>query len=161
MILAAMVLALAAQGTPAKPAAGEATHLELRALRDVGPPEQMSADVLAKPAHLFTPTVAFQYAQLPPASEPRAQRPWRVDGGPDGADIAYRLSSPVSAPPRVLIVNAAGDTVARLTGGMKAGINHVSWNFLMGAADLAAGGGRAGGGGGGGGGGGPIRWTER
>ena len=28
-------------------------------------------------------------------SETRAQRPWKGDGGPSGAEIAYRLAAPV------------------------------------------------------------------
>jgi hypothetical protein len=42
-----------------------------------------------------------------------------------------------------MVVNAAGDTVARLTGPQSAGINRVTWNFAIGGADFA---GRGGGG---------------
>jgi hypothetical protein len=130
------------------------THGRAIQILDVGPLEQLSGEIMQKPIHLFEPTVAFQYAQLPPPSEPRAQRPWRVEGGPDGADIAYRLSAALPGPARVLIVNAAGDTVARLTGTSNAGINHVAWNFRLNAPDQNAGG-RGGGGRGAGGRGGP------
>jgi hypothetical protein len=58
---------------------------------------------------------------------------------------------PAASAPRVLVVNAAGDTVARLTGGTQAGINRVSWNFVVGAPEQQIAGGRGGGGGGRGG----------
>jgi hypothetical protein len=122
------------------------THGRAIQVLDVAPLQQMSADVLAKSAHLFAPTVAFQYAQMLQGSEPRAQRPWKGEGGPSGADIAYRLSAAATGPVRVLIVNAAGDTIARLPGTSKAGINHVAWNFATGAGAVQVAGGRGGGG---------------
>ncbi len=128
-----------------------ATHGRAVQILDVAPLQQMKGNVLSANAYLFEPTVAFIYAQMTQGSEPRAQRPWHGDGGPSGAEIEYRLASAGSTPVRVMVVNAAGDTIARLTGPANAGINHVTWNFLIGAADF---GGRAGGGGGGGGGGG-------
>jgi hypothetical protein len=79
-------------------------------------------------------------------SETRAQRPWRGEGGPNGAEIRYKLAAPAAAAPRVLIVNTAGDTIARLTGTNTAGINRVSWNLqiISGDAPQFAGGGGGG-----------------
>ena len=102
------------------------THGRAVQILDVAPLQQMKASVLSANAYLFEPTVAFIYAQMPQGSEPRAQRPWKGDGGPSGAEIQYRLASAVTTPVRVLVVNTAGDTVARLTGTQNAGINHVS-----------------------------------
>ena len=45
---------------------------------------------------LFAPTVAFEYGQMIPGSETRAQRPWRGEGGPIGAEIRYKLTSPAT-----------------------------------------------------------------
>jgi photosystem II stability/assembly factor-like uncharacterized protein len=119
---------------------------------DVAPLQQMTADVLRKPVHLFAPTVAFQYAQPPAPSEPRAHRAWRGEGGPSGAEIVYRLNAAGQGPARVMIVDAAGDTIARMTGTSNAGLNRVSWNFVpsQGGAPIAGGGGGGGGGGRGG-----------
>ena len=130
------------------------THGRGVQILDVNPLQQLTADALAKQVFLFEPSVAFQYAQMLPGSEPRAHRPWRGEGGPSGADIAYRLAAPATSPVRVLVVNAAGDTIARLTGGQRAGINHVTWNFQANAPEQIAGGGGGGAGGGGRGGGG-------
>jgi photosystem II stability/assembly factor-like uncharacterized protein len=121
------------------------THGRAVQILDVAPLQQMKPAVLAASAYLFAPTVAFEYAQMTQGSEPRAQRPWHGDGGPSGAEIEYRLASAGSAPARVMIVDAAGDTLARLTGPTSAGINHVVWNFSTnGVAFGGRGGGRGG-----------------
>jgi photosystem II stability/assembly factor-like uncharacterized protein len=122
------------------------THGRAVQILDVAPLQQMKPAVLSANAYLFAPTVAFEYAQMTQGSEPRAQRPWHGDGGPGGAEIEYRLATATSTPARVMIVNAAGDTLARLTGPTNAGINHVTWNFTT---TGAAFGGRGGGGRGG------------
>jgi len=123
----------------------------------------MVGNMLVSQVHLFTPSPAFDYGQMPPGSEPRAQRPWKGEGGPSGAEIVYRLAAPVAGQVRVAIVDAAGDTIARLNGTNNAGMNRVSWNLqAINPQTLAEGegggagggrggrGGRAGGGGGGG-----------
>ncbi|HEX4684837.1 MAG TPA: hypothetical protein VH277_19115, partial [Gemmatimonadaceae bacterium] len=107
-----------------------ATHGRAVQVLDVVPLQQMTPAVLSAQAHLFAPAPAFEYGQMLPASETRAQRPWKTEGGPSGAEIAYTLRSPAASAPRVLIVDAAGDTVARLTGTNAAGVNHVAWNLL-------------------------------
>jgi hypothetical protein len=124
-----------------------ATHGRAVQILDVAPLQQMKPAVLAAQTYLFQPTTSFIYAQMIQGSEPRAQRPWKGDGGPSGAEIEYRLASATSSPVRVLVVDAAGDTVARLAGTQNAGINHVSWNFVIGAGENAGRGGRGGGGG--------------
>jgi photosystem II stability/assembly factor-like uncharacterized protein len=119
------------------------THGRAIQILDVAPLQQMKPAVLQASAYLFEPTVAFIYAPTIPMSEPRAQRPWKGDGGPSGAEIEYRLASAASGAPKVMIVDAAGDTVARLTGPENAGIDHVTWDFAI----NGFGGGRVGGGG--------------
>jgi hypothetical protein len=95
---------------------------------------------------LFKPTVALQYGERPPGSEPRAQRMWRGDRVPAGAAITYRLATPVTGgAPRIIVLNAAGDTVARLLGTNTAGLNTVTWNLQASGATVVgpnAGGGR-------------------
>ena len=123
------------------------THGRGILILDVAPLQQMSADVLGRPAYLFQPAVALQYGQMPAPSEMRAHRGWKVDGGPSGAVISYRLAANADSA-RVLIVNAAGDTIARLTGPGTAGVNRVEWNFAQnptGQVNLSGRGGRGGG----------------
>ncbi|MEP6493920.1 MAG: hypothetical protein ABJF01_14660 [bacterium] len=125
------------------------THGRAVMVLDVAPLQQMTAGVLAAQAHLFAPTVAFEYGQMVAPSETRAQRMWKSDGGPSGAEIEYRLAAPASGTVRVMIVNAAGDTIARLAATNIAGINHVPWNLLPTGDQQVAGAGRGGRGGGG------------
>jgi hypothetical protein len=115
-----------------------ATHGRGVQIIDVAPLQQMTPAILSAQAHLFAPTIAFDYGQPPPPSETRAQRMWRIDGGPDGAEITYRLAAPAATAPRVLIVSAAGDTIARLTGTNTAGINRVSWDMRIVPPEIAA-----------------------
>jgi len=130
-----------------------ATHGRAVQILDVAPLQQMNAGVLAQGTHLFTPAPGFEYGQMLPGSETRAQRPWKSDGGPSGAEITYRLAAKASSPVRVMIVDAAGDTIARLTGTNDVGLNHVSWNLVPTGDQVVAGrgGGRGGFGGGRGG----------
>ncbi|MCC6317311.1 MAG: hypothetical protein IT361_06410 [Gemmatimonadaceae bacterium] len=112
---------------------------------DVAPLQQLTPAVIAKRSHVFVPPVALQYGMLPPGSEPRAQRPWRGDAVADGAVISYRLAATAATGAvRVLVVNAAGDTIARLTGGTAAGINRVTWNMVPTVAPVAGAGGAPG-----------------
>jgi hypothetical protein len=128
-----------------------ATHGRGIQIVDVAPLQQMTPGVLSAQTHLFAPTVAFEYGQMIPGSETRAQRPWRGEGGPIGAEIRYKLASPATSAPRVLIVDAAGDTIARLTGTNVAGINRGSWNLQASTGENQLAGGEGGGGGGRGG----------
>jgi hypothetical protein len=120
------------------------THGRAIQILDVAPLQQLTSATMTMAVHLFEPAPAFQYGQLPAPSEPRAQRPWKGDGGPSGAVLSYRLASPVTGNVRLMIVNAAGDTLARLTGPNTAGLHSVQWNLM------AGGGGGFGGGFGGG-----------
>ena len=124
------------------------THGRAIWILDISQLQQMTPAVVAKSAHLFEPPPAFQYVQPIQGSEPRAQRGWKGDGGPSGAEISYRLNAAVTGAVRVLVVNTRGDTVARLNGGTAAGVNKVTWNFTLAAADAVAGGGQDVGGGG-------------
>ena len=54
------------------------THGRGILILDVAPLQQMSADVLGRPAYLFQPAVALQYGQMPAPSEMRAHRGWQV-----------------------------------------------------------------------------------
>ena len=72
------------------------THGRAMLVLDVAPLQQMTASALSASAHLFEPTVAFEYGMMVPPSETRAQRMWKSDGGPSGAEISYRLAAPVA-----------------------------------------------------------------
>jgi len=117
---------------------------------DVAPLQQFTSGTLSAPVALFAPAVALQYGERPVGSEPRAQRMWRGERVAPGASIRYRLAQPVSGgAPRIAIVNAIGDTIARVPGTNVTGMNTVTWNFALAQPGQIAGGFAGGGGGGG------------
>lgn len=132
------------------------THGRGILILDVGPLQQMTPQVLAKGTHLFAPTTSYIYGQTLPPSEPRSQRQWKADGGPSGAEIPYRLAAKVPGGAKVMIVDAKGDTIARIQGDSTPGLHYASWNYQIQTpemqAQMAAAGGRGGFGGFGGGG---------
>ena len=73
------------------------THGRAVLVLDVAPLQQLTSATYQPAAHLFEPSVAFEYGQMVPASETRAQRMWKSDGGPSGAVISYRLNAPAPA----------------------------------------------------------------
>ena len=106
------------------------THGRGVQILDVSALQQFTTAALSASAVLFKPTVALQYGERPVGSEPRAQRMWRGDRVPAGAAITYRLAAPITGgAPRLTVLNAAGDTVARLLGTNTAGLNTVTWNL--------------------------------
>ena len=106
------------------------THGRGVQILDVSALQQFTSAALSSAAVLFKPTVALQYGERPVGSEPRAQRMWRGDRVPAGAAITYRLAAPVTGgAPRITVLNAAGDTIARLLGTNTAGLNTVTWNL--------------------------------
>src|SRR6476620_6163004 len=52
---------------------------------------------------------------------------------PYGADIVYRLGAASAGGARLIVSDAAGDTLANLTGPGAVGVHHVNWNFQQAA----------------------------
>jgi hypothetical protein len=120
-------------------------------IADIGPLEQMSNKVLAESAHLFAPSVAFQYGEHPGADESTAQGAYEARSAPYGADIAYRIAGGSSVASNysadgngngrarggrgarggatIVITDVGGDTLASLNGPATPGLHHVTWNF--------------------------------
>jgi hypothetical protein len=94
---------------------------------DIGPLEQMTAEVLAKPAHFFTvrPTVAFKWQSSPPppAHEFIGQNPAY------GALLRYHLKTGAAQPVSIVITDSMGAKVAALNGASTAGLHQVAWNL--------------------------------
>ncbi|HEY7500558.1 MAG TPA: hypothetical protein VH740_18695 [Vicinamibacterales bacterium] len=110
---------------------GDITHLQ-----------ELSADVLAKPMHLF-------------AVEPRAAYAFRAQGNyhlfgskyievpnePDALTINYYLRAKADAGARVTVTDIKGDQVATLKGPAEAGLNRVLWNMRAGSGETGGRGG--------------------
>jgi photosystem II stability/assembly factor-like uncharacterized protein len=115
---------------------------------DITPLRELTAEVLAKPLHVF-------------AIEPRAAYGFRALGNyhlfgnkyievpnePDALVIQYHLPAADTAGARVTVERPGGESIVELKGPSAAGVNRVLWNMRTGG---AAGGGRGGGRGGGG-----------
>lgn len=101
---------------------------------DVSPLQQATDAAMGKVAHLFTPRTAYQINQTPDeimGGGADAGHMRFVSNSPNsGAEITYRVAAgaPVGQA-RILIQDAAGDTVQTLTGSGSAGLHRVYWNY--------------------------------
>src|SRR5205807_2415801 len=95
---------------------------------DIAPLEDLTADVLAAPAHLF---------DVKPAALFRTHGSHGLNGGkvyaapnpPFGAAIQYYLKGGPKEPVRVTIVDREGKQLAELKGPAEPGLNVVTWNL--------------------------------
>jgi photosystem II stability/assembly factor-like uncharacterized protein len=97
-------------------------------LDDIGPLRELTADVLAKPSHLFTLRPAYRFR---PITAPSATYDDPTTGqNPEyGASITYHLRAPVSPAPRITILDERGATVRVLTGTNASGVNRIHWDL--------------------------------
>lgn len=106
------------------------THGRSIWITDIAPLEQMADSVMGRSAYLFVPRTAYQYGQPPVNGEAVGQKAFRAESAPYGAAVSYRLASGNPRErARLLITNAAGDTMQTLTGPGGAGIHTVYWDF--------------------------------
>lgn len=111
-----------------------ATHGRGIWILDVKPLQQMSRSVLAENVYLFAPKPGFQWGEEPvrgAAGNGDGHGFFATTNPAYGAVITYRLAQPASGSARISILNAAGDTVSRLTGPVTAGLHSVTWNYSM------------------------------
>jgi photosystem II stability/assembly factor-like uncharacterized protein len=101
---------------------------------DIAPLQELSNEVIAAGAHLFKPRPAYRMNQRPDdqmggGAEPGHMR-FITNSPPQGAEFVYRVGA--GQPPeraRIVILDAAGDTVQTLSGSGSAGVHRVYWNF--------------------------------
>ncbi len=111
-----------------------ATHGRGFWIVDITPLQQLTPAVAAKPVHLFEPKPAFQWGELPllgASGNGNAQNFFTTPNPSYGASIVYRVNGAGTTPARISIVNATGDTVARLTGPTGPGLHSVTWNYSL------------------------------
>ena len=114
---------------------------------DITHVQELSADVLAKPFHVFAvePRTAYNF---------RAQGNYHLFGNayievpnePDALVINYSLRAKDEAGARVTISDIKGTEIALLKGPAETGLNRVQWNMRAGSAPATGRGGRGGGG---------------
>ena len=95
---------------------------------DVTPLQQMNAEALARPAHLFTPRAAYRFINVNRTMTP-GMDPNTGQNPPYGASISFHLQSAPKGPVEIAIRNAAGETIRRLQVTGTAGLNRAWWNL--------------------------------
>jgi hypothetical protein len=101
---------------------------------DVSPLQQATDAALTATAHLFTPRTGYQINQTPDGimggGGGGGQMQFQSNSPNAGAEITYRVAAgaPVGAA-RIVIQDAAGDTVQTLSGPGGAGLQRVYWNY--------------------------------
>ena len=107
-----------------------ATHGRSIWIVDIMPLQQLTAAVVAAPAHLFAPKVAHEYGDRPIGGGSTGQKWFSAPVPAYGAEIVYRLTT---GQPRsratLVITDVKGDTVQTLTGPGRPGVHRVTWNF--------------------------------
>jgi photosystem II stability/assembly factor-like uncharacterized protein len=99
-------------------------------LDDLTPLQQLTAQVLAEPAHLFPPRPAYRFRQITNDSVIREDDVSAGNDPPYGAGINYYLKQ--TAPGEkvtITILDSKGQVVRVLPGTSIAGINRIHWNL--------------------------------
>jgi photosystem II stability/assembly factor-like uncharacterized protein len=97
-------------------------------LDDVGPIQQLTPEVTASDAHLFTPRNAYRFRSITPLST-TYDDPTTGEDPRYGAYLAYWLKAPAKAAPTVTILDASGRAVRTLRGTNQAGVNRLVWDL--------------------------------
>jgi len=110
------------------------THGRAIYVVDIAPLQQMTATVIAKKAHLFTPKIALALGQSPDAAGSagggNGHKRFAVNSAPSGAELAYRIAEvQPGARPQITITDAAGDTMRTLNGPGGVGVHRVMWDM--------------------------------
>lgn len=112
---------------------------------DITPLQELTADVLAKPFHLFAvePKARYNFGTQGMNYHLFGDKYLEVPNEPEALVVQYSLGADASGQAQVTLADAAGRTVRQVTGPVRAGLNRV-------LISLAGGGGGRGGGGRGG-----------
>lgn len=97
-------------------------------LDDLGPLQQLTAEVMNSAAHLFEPRAAYRFRFITAPSQ-SYDDPTRGEDPQYGASLNYWLKAPAAQAPRLTISDASGKVVRTLTGPNVAGINRIHWDL--------------------------------
>jgi hypothetical protein len=95
---------------------------------DVAPLQEMTTQVLAQSAHLFTPRTAFQWGESPINGGSNGHKLFQAPSPQYGADIWYRVAQGTGQA-RIVIQDASGDTLTTMNGPGGPGVHRISWNM--------------------------------
>lgn len=106
-----------------------ATHGRAIWIADITPLQQMTPEARMAKAMLFTPRVAHQWGESTINGGNPGHALFQAPSPQYGANIWYRLTESVGGPVRIVIQDAAGDTLRTLTSGGQPGLYNVVWDF--------------------------------
>ncbi|MDP2959700.1 MAG: hypothetical protein Q8N53_25070 [Longimicrobiales bacterium] len=95
---------------------------------DLAPLQQLTPDVMASAAHLFTPRSAYRFRNIT-APSTTYDDPTTGEDPRYGAYLNYWLKAPAKAAPTLTILDGAGKVVRTLSGPNDTGVNRVVWNL--------------------------------
>ncbi|MEO7520695.1 MAG: hypothetical protein ABIW79_02650, partial [Gemmatimonas sp.] len=105
------------------------THGRSIWIADITPLQQLTRQVLAAKATLFTPRVAYQWGESGINGGNSGHAIFQGPSPEYGASLWYRLGESAGGQARLVIQDAAGDTIRMLTGPGGAGLHNVVWDF--------------------------------
>jgi photosystem II stability/assembly factor-like uncharacterized protein len=95
---------------------------------DIGALRELTPNVLAKDAHLFTVRPAYRFRPIT-APSTTYDDPTTGQNPEYGASINYYLKAAATAAPKVTILDDKGTVVRTLNGPQSAGINRIHWDL--------------------------------
>ncbi|MGH9869985.1 MAG: VPS10 domain-containing protein [Candidatus Polarisedimenticolia bacterium] len=108
-----------------------ATHgRSIYVMDDIRPLQELTPEVLARDAHLFTPRPARAFQMLPEGAR-WSPRIFKGDNPPFGTILSYHVKEFAGEEVSLSLTDAAGRTVRTLTGGAVPGINRVVWDLQL------------------------------
>ena len=105
------------------------THGRSIWIADITPLQQMTAQTMAQKVALIEPKTAFQWGEQTINGGDNGHMVFQGNNGQYGAPIWYRVAESASGQARIVIQNAAGDTLRTLNGPAAAGLHSVLWDM--------------------------------
>jgi len=96
---------------------------------DIAPLQQLTPALVASGAHLFEPPPGLQFGEPPTGGEFTGQLYFRAPEAEYGAAVTYWVGEERKDRARIVITDAAGDTIQTLNGPAKRGLHRVTWDF--------------------------------
>jgi photosystem II stability/assembly factor-like uncharacterized protein len=107
-----------------------ATHgRSIDILDNIGPYRELTPEVMAKPAHLFTIPPARGFYLLSGFADWNGKGTYRGENPPEGALLTFWVKDFTGDEVKIAITNAAGQPVANLKAAGAPGLNRLNWDL--------------------------------